>query len=99
MAQYTVNIFIDSLSPSALTVHPGDSVIFQLKRTDDVTVEFSTTPFAQSIIPLGHTGALSSQSTDAVLSTASGVYEFSVLPDSRDPAGTLKGKLDVTPDW
>lgn len=102
MAQHTINIFTDHLSTNSLTVHPGDSVIFQLKRTDDVTVEFDTTagsPFAQSVIPLGHTGPLSTLSTDSVLSTASGTYEFSVFPDSRDPAGTLKGKLDVTPDW
>lgn len=105
MAQYIVNIFIDSINPAALTVHPGDSVKFQLKRTDSVTVEFRTTagtPFTQSDFGLDGSNSLTAESSQTIVANASGVYGFKVVPDDhdpRDPPGTLSGDIDVTPDW
>nr|AYM53441.1 hypothetical protein [Melittangium lichenicola] len=102
MAEYTVNIFIDSISPAALTVHPGDSVKFQLKRTDSVTVEFNSsagTPFILRDFGLDGSSSIAAESSQTVVSSASGVYGFKVVPLDRDPPGTLSGDIDVTPDW
>ena len=102
MAQYTVNIFTDHLTPSSLTVHPGDSVQFVLKRTDVVTVEFRSsagTPFSRSDIGLDGSNSLTANASDTVEASASGSYGFKVVPDDRDPPGTLSGDIDVTPDW